>query len=157
MEKFLITKEGYEKLKIELEDLKGNQRPKVINQIAEAREHGDLKENAEYHSAREKQSFIEARIAELEDKFQRAEAIDVKSLSGDKVLFGATVSLKDQDSGNILKYKIVSDFETDIENSLISSSSPVAKSLIGKCVNDDVEVRTPRGEIDYTILKVEFV
>ena len=157
MEKFLITKEGYEKLKTELDDLKNNQRPQIIDQIAEAREHGDLKENAEYHSAREKQSFIEARIAELDDKFQRAESIDVKSLSGDKVLFGATVSLEDQDSGNVVKYKIVSDFEADIENGFISSGSPVAKSLIGKFLNDDVEVRTPRGEIDYTILKVEFI
>lgn len=156
MEKFLITKEGYQRLKGEIENLKNIERPKIIAQIASARELGDLKENAEYHSAREQQGFIEAQIADLESKFQRAEIIDVTALSGNKVKFGATVLLE-EDGGKKVKYKIVSEFEADIEKGLISSSSPFARALIGKDRGDYVEINTPGGTTDYEILEVSFV
>jgi len=157
MEKFLITKEGFEKLKQEFENLKNIERPKVIKQIAEARELGDLKENAEYHSAKDKQGFIEAQIADYEDKILRANAVDIKSLSGDVVQFGATVELENLDSEKIVTYKIVSEFESDIDKGLISNFSPVARALIGKKVGDDVEIKTPGGNAEYEILKIKFV
>ena len=154
---FQITKQGYEKLKAEVENLKNVERPKIIKQIADAREHGDLKENAEYHSAKDKQGFIEAQLADLEDKFLRAEIIDVSKLSGSKVRFGATVKLENMDNEKQVTYKIVSDYEANIDDGLISSISPVARALIGKEVGDDVEIKTPGGEVNYEILKIEFV
>lgn len=157
MEKFQITKSGFQRLKTELEDLKNVQRPNIINAIATARELGDLKENAEYHSAREKQSFIEAMIADFEDKSARAEIVDIATLSGSKVRFGATVELENLDSGKKFTYKIVSEFEANIDEGLISISSPVAKSLIAKEVGDEIEVKTPGGIVNYEILKVSFV
>lgn len=157
MEKFQITKEGYQKLKSEIENLKNVERPNTIKQIAAARELGDLKENAEYHSARDKQGFIEAQIADLEEKFSRAEVIDISKLSGDKIKFGATVKLENLDSEKKVTYKIVSEFEANIDDGLISSVSPVARALIGKEVGDEVEIKTPGGVINYEILEIKFV
>lgn len=154
---FQITKQGYEKLKAEVENLKSVERPKIIKQIADAREHGDLKENAEYHSAKDKQGFIEAQLADLEDKFLRAEIIDVSKLSGSKVRFGATVKLENMDNEKQVTYKIVSDYEANIDDGLISSISPVARALIGKEVGDEVEIQTPGGVINYEILEIKFV
>jgi transcription elongation factor GreA len=157
MEKFQITKEGFAKLRAEIENLKNIERPKVINQIATARELGDLKENAEYHAAREKQGMIEAMLVDLEGKFSRAEVIDISTLSGDKVKFGATVTLENLDNSRKVTYKIVSEFEADIDQGLISSTSPVARSLMGKAVGDDVEIITPGGEVSYEVLEVKFI
>jgi transcription elongation factor GreA len=138
MEKFQITIEGYKKLKAEIHNLKNVERPNIIKQIAAARELGDLKENAEYHSAKDKQGFIEAQIGDLEDKFLRAEVIDISKLSGDKVRFGATVKLEDLNNDKKVTYKIVSEFEANIDEGLISNSSPVARALVGKEVGDEV-------------------
>jgi transcription elongation factor GreA len=157
MEKFQITKEGYQRLKAEIENLKNVERPNIIKQIAEAREHGDLKENAEYHSAKDKQGFIEAQIGDLEGKFLRAEVIDISKLSGEKILFGATVKLEDLNSGKKVAYKIVSEFEANIDDGLISATSPVARALIGKEVGDEVEIKTPGGLSNYEILEIKFV
>ncbi|MDX2082555.1 MAG: transcription elongation factor GreA [Rickettsiales bacterium] len=156
MEKFQITKEGYQKLKAEIDNLKNVERPKVITAIATARELGDLRENAEYHSAKDKQGFIEAQIADLEDKFLRAEVIDISKLSGNKITFGATIKLENLDNGKIVTYKIVSEFEANIDDGLISSVSPVARALIGKEVGDEVEIKTPGGVSTYEILEVKF-
>jgi transcription elongation factor GreA len=157
MEKFQITKEGYQRLKAEIENLKNVERPNIIKQIAEAREHGDLKENAEYHSAKDKQGFIEAQIGDLEGKFLRPEVIDISKLSGEKILFGATVKLEDLNSGKKVAYKIVSEFEANIDDGLISATSPVARALIGKEVGDEVEIKTPGGLSNYEILEIKFV
>lgn len=157
MEKFRITQQGHLELKAEIDKLKNIERPKIIEQIAEARDHGDLKENAEYHSAREKQGMIEAQISDLEDKLLRAEVIDVSKLSGDIVVFGATVTLEDVDEEKKVSYKIVSEYESNIDHGLISINSPVARSLINKKVGDEVEIRTPGGVVTYEILFVEFV
>ncbi|MBP7709499.1 MAG: transcription elongation factor GreA [Rickettsiales bacterium] len=157
MSKFQITTQGYAKLKAEIENLKNVQRPAIIKQIADAREHGDLKENAEYHTAKDRQGFIEAQIGDLEDKFLRAEAIDISKLSGDKIQFGATIKLENLDSAKIVTYKIVSDFEANIDEGLISSMSPVARALINKEVGDEVEIKTPGGVINYEILEIKFV
>lgn len=157
MERFQITKEGYQRLKSELDNLKNVERPRVINAIATAREHGDLKENAEYHSAKDKQGFIEAQIIDLENKFVRAEIVDVANLSGSKVQFGATVKLEDLDNGKKVTYKIVSDFEANIDEGLISALSPVARFLIGKEFGDEVEIKTPGGVFNYEIVEVKFV
>jgi transcription elongation factor GreA len=156
MDKFLITKTGYEKLKAEIKHLKDVERPKVIESIASAREMGDLSENAEYHSAREKQGHLEGTIAKLEDKVARAEIVDVSRLSGKKVQFGATVVLQDSETGRRVKYTIVSEYEADIDEGLISLSSPFAKSLIGKQEKEEVEINTPGGSRDYEILEVSF-
>ena len=153
---FLITKEGFEKLKVEINNLKNVERPNIIEAVATARELGDLKENAEYHSAKDKQGMIEAMIANYEDKISRAQVVDVASLSGNKVRFGATVKLENGDNGQIVTYKIVSEYEADIDNGLISDVSPVARALMGKEVGDDVEIRTPGGVVDYEVLAVEF-
>jgi transcription elongation factor GreA len=150
MEKFQITKEGYAKLRSELDNLKLVERPKIINAIATARELGDLKENAEYHSAKDKQGFIESR-------FSRAEVIDISKLSGTKVQFGATVKLENLDNGKIVTYKIVSDFEANIDDGLISAISPVARFLIGKESGDEVEIKTPGGVSNYEIIDVKFI
>jgi transcription elongation factor GreA len=157
MERFQITKEGFARLKAELDNLKNHERPKIINAIATARELGDLKENAEYHTAKDKQGFIEAQIADYEDKVGRAEVIDILGLSGNKVKFGATVSLEDLNSSKKVTYKIVSDFEADIDGGLISSISPVARFLNNKEVGDEVEITTPGGLISYEILEIKFV
>ena len=157
MDKFQITKSGYIKLKGLIENLKIIERPKVISQIAAAREIGDLKENADYHASREKQAFIEAQIADLEDRYLRVEIIDISKLSGSKALFGATVKIKNLDNGKITSYKIVSDFEADLDKGLISNSSPVARAMIGKEAGEEIEIKTPGGIINYEILAVSFI
>jgi len=157
MEKFQITKDGYQKLKAELDNLKNVERPKIINQIAAARELGDLKENADYHSSKDKQGFIEAQIADYEDKFLRAEVVDVSKLSGNKVRFGATVTLENSDNGKKVSYKIVSEFEANIDEGLISNTSPVSRALMGKEVGDEVEISTPGGLVTYEILNIKFI
>jgi len=156
MEKFQITKEGYERLKAELHLLKHEERPKIIQAIATARELGDLKENAEYHSAKDKQGFIEAQINDFEDKIGRAEVVDVSKQSGNKVKFGATVNLEDLDTGKKFTYKIVSEFEANIDNGLISSTSPVARALMNKEVGDEVEIKIPNGMANYEIIMIKF-
>ena len=157
MEKFQITTEGYHKLKNQIDHLKNIERPKIIAQIASARELGDLRENAEYHSAKDRQGFIEGQISDLEDKLNRSQVVDVKKLSGNKVKFGATVTIENLNNSKVVKYKIVSDFEADIEKNLISSISPVARALIDKEINDEVEIKTPGGVINYEILNIEFI
>lgn len=157
MSTFQITTQGYERLKVEIDNLKNVERPRIIKQIADAREHGDLKENAEYHTAKDRQGFIEAQIGDLEDKFLRAEVIDISKLSGDQIKFGATVKLENLDSGKEVTYKIVSEFEANIDDGLISSMSPVARALINKEIGDEVEIKTPGGVINYEILEIKFV
>lgn len=157
MTKIPMTAEGFSRLEEELRHLKSIERPAVIRAIAEAREHGDLSENAEYHAARERQSFIEGRLAELEDKVARAEIIDPKKLSGKQVMFGATVTLVDEDTDEKARYQIVGPDESDISSGRISISSPLARALIGKTVGDSAEVSTPGGTKSYEIVKVAFV
>jgi transcription elongation factor GreA len=157
MEKFQITEPGYKRLKAEVENLKNVERPNIIKQIAAARELGDLKENAEYHTAKDRQGFIEAQLADLEEKLSRVEVVDVAKIVSDKILFGATVKLEDLNSGKKISYKIVSEFEANIDDGLISSGSPVARALLGKKINDEVEVLTPGGVINYEILDISFV
>jgi transcription elongation factor GreA len=157
MERIPMTAAGYKALEEEIDHLKGVERPAVINQISEARAHGDLSENAEYHAAKERQAFIEGRVMELEDKLSRAEVIDVSKLSGKTVKFGATVTLADEDNDNKVKYQIVGDLEADAKKGRISISSPIARALIGKTVGDTVEVTAPGGARSYEILKVQFV
>lgn len=152
-----MTVQGYEALNTELKRLKYTERPRIVAAIEEARGHGDLSENAEYHSAREQQSFNEGRIQELEGALSHAQVIDPKTLSGDKVLFGATVSLSDDETGDEKKYQIVGQYEADLENGKISLMSPIAKALIGKQIGDIVDVRTPKGEKSYEILDVQFI
>jgi transcription elongation factor GreA len=156
MEKILITRTGHSVLEGELKTLKSSERPAVIRAIAEAREHGDLSENAEYHAAREKQSFIEGRIGELEAILSRAEVIDPARLSG-TVKFGATVVLVDEDTDEEKTYQIVGEPEADIEKGRLNIASPLARALIGKDEGDSVEVRTPGGERSYEILSVSFI
>jgi transcription elongation factor GreA len=150
-----MTPEGYARLEEELRHLKSVERPAVIRAIAEAREHGDLSENAEYHAARERQSFIEGRLAELEDKISRAEVIDVSKLSGRQVKFGATVTLVDEDTDEKAAYQIVGQDESDIKTKRLSITSPLARALIGKQVGETVEVSTPGGSKSYEIVKVQ--
>jgi len=156
MEKFPITPEGFKNMEAELKNLKTVQRPNVIEAIAEAREHGDLSENAEYHAAREQQSFIEGRIKELESSVSRAQVIDPATLDGDTVKFSATVKIVDEDTDEESTYRIVSEYEADINKGLLSLGAPLARALIGKSVGESVEVRTPRGEKTYEILSIEF-
>jgi len=156
MEKFLITKNGYDRLKKTLDKLKNEDRPTIIKQIATARELGDLRENAEYHSAKERQGFIEAQIADYEDKFLRSEVIDIEKINDNKIKFGATVTIENIDNQKITKYQIVSEFEANIDEGLISYSSPVARALIGKEVGDEIEINTPGGVVNYDILKIEY-
>ncbi|SIS58982.1 transcription elongation factor GreA [Roseivivax lentus] len=156
MEKILMTRAGNDALQAELKKLKSIERPAVIQAIAEARELGDLKENAEYHSAREKQGFIEGRIKELEGVLGLAEVIDPKTLSG-AVKFGATVKLVDEDTEEEKTWQIVGEHEASIEKGLLNVKSPIARALIGKEVGDSVEVRTPGGEKSYEILSIDFV
>ena len=155
-EKFPMTSDGLEKLKSELEELKNIERPSVIKAIAQAREHGDLSENAEYHAAREKQSFIEGKINELENKISRAEVIDTSRLENTSVTFGATVQLLDINSESNHTYKIVGVDEADIEKNLISINAPLCKSMINKKIDDFFEVSTPNGTKEYQIISIEF-
>ena len=152
-----ITKGGYEKILEEARQLKKVERPAIIAKIAEARSHGDLSENAEYHAAREKQSFIEGRIEYLDGVIADAEVIDVEKLSGDKVLFGATVKLLDNDTDEEVVYKLVGEVESDPEHGKISIASPKGRALIGKMLGDDVTVQTPAGAREYEILEVKYV
>lgn len=156
MDQIPVTKDGFERLSKELEHLKKVARPEVIQAIAEAREHGDLSENAEYHAAREQQSFIEGRIQELEAVTGRAQVIDPTTLSGDTVKFGATVTIVDEETDEEETYQIVGDYESDMDNGKLSMSAPVARALIGKAEGDSVSVRTPKGERDYEILDVKY-
>jgi transcription elongation factor GreA len=151
-----MTPEGHVRLTAELKRLKTVERPAVINAIAAAREHGDLSENAEYHAARERQGFIEGRVAELEDKLSRAEIIDINSLSGSKVMFGAKVKLVDEESNEETSYQIVGPEEADIQAGLLSIQSPLAQALLGKEAGDSVEVNTPRGTRYFEILTVNY-
>jgi transcription elongation factor GreA len=152
-----ITKTGSERLRSELEKLKFTDRPRIIAAIAEARAHGDLKENAEYHAAREQQSFAEGRIAELEAALSTAEVIDVTRLTaGNRVVFGATVDLEDEDSGEAVTYQIVGDLEADIKQRLIAVSSPIARALIGKSSGDSFEFTAPNGVKRYEITGVRY-
>lgn len=157
MERIPMTAAGYKSLEDEVNHLKNVERHEIIKAIAEARAHGDLSENAEYHAAKERQGFIEGRVLELEDQIGRAEVIDVSKLSGTTVKFGATVTLVDEDTDEKRKYQIVGDVESDARHGKISLSSPIARALIGKGKGDTVEVTTPGGARSYEILKVEFV
>jgi transcription elongation factor GreA len=152
-----MTAGGYKALEDEINQLKNVERHEIIKLIAEARAHGDLSENAEYHAAKERQAFIEGRVIELEDKLGRADVIDVSKLSGTTVKFGATITLVDEDTDEERKYQIVGDHEADIKKGRISISSPIARALIGKSKGDSVEVAAPGGARSYEILKVEFV
>ena len=158
MEKEPITNEGLKKLKDELEDLKSNKRPKIVAAIAEARGHGDLKENAEYHAAKEQQGHIETRILQIHDLIARANVIDVTKVENDgKVIFGSTVSVKDLDNNKKISFKIVGRDEADVKKNLVYFRSPVGKSLIGKKIKDTVIVNTPSGEKNYEILEVKYI
>lgn len=157
MDKVPMTAEGFHALDDELKRLKTQQRPAVIAAIAEARQHGDLSENAEYHAAKERQGWIEGRIAEIEDKIARAQVIDVSKLSGAQVKFGATVSVVDEDTEEEARYQIVGEHEADVRSGKVSIASPIARAMIGKETGDVVEVNTPGGVKAYEILKVEWV
>jgi len=156
-ERIPMTAEGYSRLEVELKHLRQIERPDIIRAIAEAREHGDLSENAEYHAARERQSFIEGRIGELEEKIARAEVIDPSKLSGKTVKFGATVTVIDEDTDEKNTYQIVGEDEADVAKGKLAITAPISRALIGKTVGDSVEVRTPKGEKAYEIVKVRFV
>ena len=156
MVRFPITKKGFEKLEQEVKHLKHNERPRIIEAIATAREFGDLSENAEYHAAREAQSFVEGRILDLEDKIARSEIIDIGKLSGEIIKFGATVKLVDDETEENVIYQIVGEYEADITKKRISIVSPIAKALIGKTVGDMVEVLTPKGIKSYDIVEVKY-
>jgi transcription elongation factor GreA len=156
IDKIPMTLRGYTLLEDELRQLRSVERPAIIRAIAEAREHGDLSENAEYHAARERQSFIEGRIQELEAKVGRADVIDVVKLSGNIVKFGATVTLIDEGTEEESVYQIVGDDESDIKAGLLSISAPLARAVIGKSLNDSVEVHTPKGLKSYEIVKIIF-
>ena len=157
MEKVPMTRRGYDALGAELKELKENTRPAVIKAIAEAREHGDLSENAEYHAAREKQSFVEGRIQELEGMIGRADVIDPTKFSGETIKFGATVNIVDEDTDEEKTYQIVGEAEADIDNGRLNMRSPLARALIGKDVGDSVEVNTPGGGKSYEILAVKYI
>jgi len=151
-----MTMAGHSAMQDEIKHLKTVERPRIIKAIAEARAHGDLSENAEYHAAKEQQGWIEARVAELEDKISRAEVIDVSKLTGDTVKFGAVVDLVDEDTDEESAYRIVGEFEADVKGGKISITSPIARALIGKSVGDSVEVNTPGGGKSYEILKITY-
>ncbi|NLD09682.1 MAG: transcription elongation factor GreA [Xanthomonadaceae bacterium] len=158
MNKYPITKEGAERLRAELDDLKKVQRPRVVADIAEAREHGDLKENAEYHAAREEQGFIEARISDFEARLSNAQVIDITQIANTgKVIFGVTVTLFDVNEEKEVTYQIVGDYEADVKANKLSISSPIARALIGKEVDDEVTIKTPGGDKMYEILEVEHI
>ena len=157
MEKIILTEEGFKELQERLKVLKNELIPAVVQRIKVAREQGDLSENAEYHAAREKQSFIEGRIQELESAMSCADIIVTAALSGDTVVFGATVSLMDEDTEDELKYQIVGQYEADLEHGRISVSAPLARALIGKAVGDTAELASPKGKKSYEILEIEYV
>ena len=152
-----MTKGGLLRLKQELKRLKNVERPKIVKEIAEARSHGDLSENAEYHAAKEKQSHVEGRIAQVEHWIATAEVIDVAKLTGERIVFGATVTLEDGDSGDEVTYQIVGELEADLKQGRISVTSPIARALIGKSEGDTALVRSPGGEKEYEIKTLEFV
>jgi transcription elongation factor GreA len=156
MEKVPMTAEGFTALEIEIKNLKTVERPRIIKFIAEARAHGDLSENAEYHAAKDLQGLTEARLADLEDKLSRADIIDVSKLKGGKVMFGATVTLVDEDTDEKVKYRLVGEVEADVKQGKISITSPIARALLGKGKKDVVEVSTPGGGKSYEIVRVEF-
>ena len=157
MEKFPLTKQGFLALEEELKNLKGVERPNIIAAIAEARSHGDLSENAEYSAAKEKQSFIEGRIQDLEAVLSRAQVIDVSGTKSDVIRFGATVLVADEDTDDEKRYQIVGDYEADIEKNKISLSSPLAKALIGKEVGDTAEYVAPGGKKSLEILEIKYI
>ncbi|PPD29694.1 MAG: transcription elongation factor GreA [Hyphomicrobium sp.] len=156
MERVPMTTDGFKTLEDELQRLKSQERPRIIQAIAEARAHGDLSENAEYHSAKEAQGLNEARVADLEDKLSRADVIETAKLSGATIKFGATVTLIDEDTQDKVKYKIVGDLEASVKDGKISISSPIARALIGKSKGETAEVTTPKGSRSYEVLKVEW-
>jgi transcription elongation factor GreA len=157
MEMLPMTVAGFAALEAELKRRQQEERPRIIQAIAEARSHGDLSENAEYHAAKESQSHNEGRIAELEDKISRADIIDVSKLSGNTIKFGATVTLIDEDTESEKRYQIVGDSEADVKAGKVSISSPISRALIGKKVGDAVEVNTPGGGKSYEIVKIDFI
>jgi len=157
MDKVPMTAQGLKQLEDELRTLKNDERPAVIRAIAEAREHGDLSENAEYHAARERQSFIEGRITELEGIISHSEVIDPKTFSGNLIRFGATVMLADVETDQEITYQIVGQHEADIDKGLLSVSAPLARALIGKTLGDEVEVRTPGGSKGYEVVDVKYL
>ncbi|MBI2379679.1 MAG: transcription elongation factor GreA [Gammaproteobacteria bacterium] len=158
MNRFPMTVRGAEALRVELQELKSVARPRVINAIAEARAHGDLKENAEYHAAKEQQSFIEGRIAEIEGKLSAAQIIDVTKLTlSGKVVFGSTIKLINCDTEDEVSYQIVGDDEADIKASKLSVNSPIARALVGKIEGDEVMVKTPGGEVTYEVAEVLYI
>lgn len=156
MSRVPMTVKGKEKLEEELKQLKSVERPKVIQEIAKARAHGDLSENAEYDAAREKQSFIEGRIIEIEDKLARAEVVDPKLIKSDRIVFGATVELRDENSGEIKVYRIVGVDEVDVKLGALSIESPIIRQLLNKTVGESVTIRVPKGEMDYEVLSIRF-
>jgi transcription elongation factor GreA len=156
MERVPMTATGYQRLEAELKKLKSEERPAVIRAISEAREHGDLSENAEYHAARERQSFIEGRAREIEDKLGRAQVIDVDKLSGETVKFGAAITLVDEDTGEEVTYQLVGVDEADIAEGRLSITAPIARAVINKSVGDSVIVETPAGTKGYEIVSVDF-
>lgn len=156
MDKVPMTAEGFAALEAEIKHLKAVERPRIIKAIAEARSHGDLAENAEYHAAKEQQGITEARVTDLEDKLSRADIIDVSKLKGDRVMFGATVTLLDEDTEEKVKYRIVGELEANVKQGKISITSPIARALLGKGKKDVVEVSTPGGGKSYKIVRVEF-
>ncbi len=151
-----MTSAGYQRLEAELKNLKSVERPAVIADIAEARSHGDLSENAEYHAAREKQSFIEGRIMDLEDKVSRAEVIDTTKLSGKVIRFGAFVHVLDEETNQEQKFQIVGEYEADIEKGRLATNAPLPRALLGKTIGDSVEVKAPKGSKNYEVLDVEY-
>jgi len=156
MDKVPMTSSGHAAMLDEIKHLKSVERPRIIRAIEEARSHGDLSENAEYHAAKEQQGWLEARVAELEDKISRAEVIDISRLGGDTIKFGATVTLVDEDTDEEARYQIVGEFEADVKQGKISITSPIARALIGKAEGDTVEVMTPGGGKSYEIIKIRF-
>jgi transcription elongation factor GreA len=156
MQKVPMTAAGYQRLEDEIRQLKSVERPAIIEQIAEARSHGDLSENAEYHAAREKQSFIEGRLLDLEDKISRADVIDTSKMSGTVVKFGAFVKVVDEETDHEQSFQIVGEYEADIEKGMLALTAPLPRALIGKTQGDSVEVTTPKGRKAYELLEVKY-
>ena len=158
MKKIPVTSQGYKKLVVELEKLKNVERPRITAAIAEARSHGDLKENAEYHAAREQQGFVEAKIRDLEAKLSHSQVIDISQLKNEgKVIFGATATLRNMDDDSKVTYQIVGEDEADLKHQKISVTSPLARALVGKNIDEEVEVITPQGKVTYEIVDVEYI
>jgi transcription elongation factor GreA len=155
MEKIPVTKKGYDAMEVDLRQLKTVDRPAIIQAISEARAHGDLKENAEYHAAKEKQGFIEARIKDLEARIGAADIIDISKLTPDRVKFGCIMTLVDEETDEEISYQILSEYEADLEKKIIAINAPIAKAAIGKKIGDSIEVITPKGEKFYEVLKIE--